>query len=242
MKVAVCVVTYNDHRFLKPFLKQIPDWVEKILFLVSERPWNGLMSPDAYKTTEILNAHPDKRIETHKMNWPSEALQRTWGLAKLYDYDWVITIDTDEFFTAESWNDLRLSLNGTHLGTNNVVCKLKTYWKDFDHVFEPGDTHKPSIAVRPKKVVFFDKRICTDDTHLEVHFPMHHLSWVRTDAEVKQKIQNYAHALDFDQDKWYNEVWKAWTPEMRGIRPYGSEKNTKAIGIPLPQEIRDLFG
>lgn len=242
MRVSLCCITYNDHRFIRPFIKQIPEWVEKIVFCVSEMPWNGLKSPDEHKTWEEIDIANDPRVEKYRLPWRSEDNQRTWGLAKLYDYDWVIILDTDEFITAGDWETFRKCLETAHLGWNNMVAELVTYWKDFDHVFDPSDTHIPTIAVRPKRLVFFDKRCTTDSMQNKVPFRVHHLSWVRTDEEVRQKIQNYAHAMDFNQDLWYNEVWKKWTPEMVGIRPYGSEKDTKAILRPIPQEIRDLFG
>lgn len=151
-------------------------------------------------------------------------------------------MDTDEYFTPEDWASFPEELGKIHMGTSNAVCELITYWKDFDHIFDPADSHKPTVAVRPKKVVFFDKRACTDKMEWKVPFKMHHLSWVRTDDEVKQKVQNYAHALDFDGETWYNNIWKKWVPDMVGIRPYGVEKQTKAIPGSLPGCIRSYFG
>lgn len=246
MRFAAACCIYDDLRFIRPFVKQMPQWVERIIFLVSQRPWFGDISDTAAATLNEIRevAKTDKRVTFIRLPWKNEHEQRSYGLAVLREFDWVLTMDTDEFFTPEGWEDVYRTCNSVHGGTNAVAANMQTYWKDFDHVWEPGDLHKPVVAVRPYSVLFHDKREI--DMH-EVRFILaeriHHLSWVRTDDEVWKKIHAYMHARDFDTKDWYERVWKSWTPEMVGLRPYGGDSSgTKAVPCPLPETIRSLWG
>lgn len=239
MRHAVCICVYNETALLRACLKQIPDWVDEIVVLVSQDPWRGNSSPSAYKTHDVLRTCKDKRLKWLVNSWKNEEDQRNFGLGMLYGYDWVITIDADEYFTKEGWQELKTAME-TYGTCNLIVANMKTYWKTPDFRWEPPDIHKPTIALRPNRVSFHDKREVTSQMHRILRSPMHHFSWVRTDEEVLQKVQNYMHASDFDGKTWYATVWKGWHKDMINIRPYG-EKNTKAILDPAPKEIVDLF-
>lgn len=242
MKVAVCICVYNETTLLKASLRQFPNWIDKITVLVSDKPWFGDRSDDEYKTWEILQSWKDPRLEFFRMYWKTEHDQRNWGLGRLSEYDWVLIFDADEYLTREGWQQFYQNLfeyNGTPL----LVASMRTYWKTPDWRWEPSDQHKPTVAVRPKQVSFFDKRQATNSIFRIITPEIYHFSWVRTDREVWQKIQNYMHAPDFDLNKWYVENWKGWTPEkaeeMTHLRPYGDP--SKAIFDPAPKDIVDLF-
>lgn len=240
MKVAVCICVYNETTLLKACLKQFPEWISKILVLVSEVPWKGHHAPDEILTVDLLRATKDPRLEWVRMHWRNEQDQRNWGLGRLSDSDWVLTLDADEFFTTEGWETLRHEMST--LGQTDVLtASMKTYWKTPEWRWAPEDLHKPTIAVRPRKTAFWDKREVSVALNRISRATMYHFSWVRTDAEVFQKIQNYMHANDFDRDKWYNDVWLAWTPEMKNLRPYGSDPLQRAVYDPAPDSVRNLF-
>lgn len=240
MKVAVCICVYNETNLLKAALKQFPAWIDKILVLVSEEPWFGMKSDTEMQTVEILKNCKDERLEFVKMKWLREHDQRNWGIGKLSDYDWVLTLDADEYFTPQGWDNLCKEMKDWNQ-VDVITANMRTYWKTDNWRWEPEDLHKPTIAVRPKRVAFWDKREVTINLNRISGSMMYHFSWVRTDAEVKQKIQNYMHAKDFDGDKWYQEVWLKWSPEMKGIRPYGNDETVKAIYNPAPDEVKAYF-
>ena len=242
MKIAALICAYNEHEFISAHLKQYPEWIEKILILESVLPWQGKRSDTDQKQGEILRNLTDKRIEYIKLNWRTESDQRNWGLARLYDFDTVVTLDPDEFFTLGDWNSIRTIFEKTHLGVAAFGADFYTYWKDFDHIISPADFHRATVAVRPKRDVFFDKRSMTNQELFLFQFKMHHLSWAKSDASTWDKINNYSHANDFDLKKWYNLTWKAWKPGMKGLLPYGANKDaTEAIDFNLPDSIRSLF-
>lgn len=240
MTVAACICVYNETTLLKACLKQFPEWVSKITVLVSELPWFGRQSETAHKTWEILQEWPDKRVEAIKMHWKTEQDQRNWGLGHFSEFDWVLILDADEYFTGEGWDVLYGGMSEWRQ-TDMIVAPMKTYWKTPEWVWKPADLHMPAVAVRPRKTAFFDKRQTTTNVHRILPIDMHHFSWVRTDEEVLQKIQNYMHAPDFDGKNWYDTVWKAWEPSMKGLHPYGHNSQIQAIREPAPSDILALF-
>ena len=108
MRIATLTLAYNEGRMIEPCLRQIPEWVEKKLLLISEKPWNGPQSNVRHETWEKL---PDlEGLKVYKLPWPTEEAQRNWGIGHLSDFDWVIILDADEFYTPEDWERLRHEL------------------------------------------------------------------------------------------------------------------------------------
>jgi len=243
MKVAACICVYNETHLLKACLKQFPEWVDQILVLVSRYPWKGAGSNKQHETHDLLKSVKDERVKWQIVNCKNEQDQRNLGIGILNEYDWVITLDADEYFTSKGWEEIRENMEDWG-SCNLLVAKMRTYWKTSDYRWDPGDTHMPTIAVRPKTTSFFDKRQVTEILQRQVRPDLYHFSWVRTDEEVYQKVQNYMHASDFDGMAWYGNIWKAWSEdkanEMKNLRPYG-DAQTRAVFDPAPQEIKDLF-
>lgn len=254
MKIAVLSVAFNESDIICACIKNWKGKVDKHLVLVSTLPWNG--SPREYdgtiKIAENLGAQVISRY------WENEQEQRNWGLAYLYEYDYIIIVDPDELYTKESQDILlkRLNdpfdyINKTHQKIPTFTCcEMVTYWKTTDYILDPKDSHLPIIALDPKQVRFSDKRGCrmkSDGSgYVSQCEPLsgvvtHHLSWVKSDQKVKEKIETYAHSGDFNTDYWFNEVWLKWKlEEKKPCRPYGSEKSI-AILKPAPEEILNLL-
>lgn len=242
MKYAASICIYNDWRMIAACIRQFPLWVEKILILHTAHPWFGAPSDEAHRVLDEINKLNDPRVEYVELSWNKEDDQRNWGLGRLYDYDFVFTLDADEFFTPEDWEILR-----DHVKHENsfsyVPERVVTYWKTWDYAWTPEDSHKPVIAVHVKKTVFSDKRSEVSQLLRKVPVTMHHLSWVRTDKNVAQKVQNYMHAGDFDAGEWLRTIWAKWTPEdiTLSLRPYGIEGKTVAVYAPVPDSIKKYF-
>lgn len=244
MKLAACIIVYNDWRLIKACIRQIPMEVSKVLVLISKSPWNGNRSEDAWRVEKEVSAADREGVEIVSFDWKLESEQRNWGLGRLYDFDWVFTLDADEFFTPEDWKKMLEFVPTLHLGTPNLVPSgVMTYWKTWDYAWNTDDNHRPPIAINPKQEVFFDKRGTVSDMRRESGATLHHLSWVRTDKDAWQKIENYMHAKDFDRDAWFQNVWLRWEPgdtELE-LRPYGVEKETRARRCLLPDSIKAYF-
>lgn len=250
-KYAVCTIAYNEADLIKACIANWKGVVDKHLVLVSAKPWNGSTVEDdgTYRKAKEAGA------EVILGGWPTEALQRSWGLVRLYDYDYVIIVDPDEFYTKVDQEKLLKELDNPydknfsqHQNLPGFRCnRIETYFKTMDYIFLPADSHKPFIAVDPKQLIceehrqfhrYLDGRFLSFAPVIDV--TIHHMSWVKTDAKVKEKIQSYSHADQVGSD-WYDNVWLKWEPgsDMK-VRPYGMEPSI-AHYSPAPDEIKELI-
>jgi hypothetical protein len=208
------------------------------LVLHSDKPWHGEEQPRD-KTEEIVRKFGNS--EFIRMNWRSEKDQRNWGLARLYDYDYVLIVDADELYTAEDRNKIYNSLGKENRFEDNNYCyripKVRTYYKSLNYVLDPPDTHEPIIAVNPKKILFTEARIPNTDYQIPIKATLHHLSYCKSDEKIKNKFQQFEHFNEV-KENWYNEVWK--TDRKEDVRAYGVE-NSKVVFSPAPEEIKNII-
>lgn len=242
MKIAILTIAYNEDEYIAPCIKQWKEYNLHHLILISAKPWNG-EPVEKDRTEEIAR---NLGVEVVVQDWRTEKEQRNWGLARLYDYDFVLIVDANEFYTEQ---DRKIILEYLHSKSNEPCFraeKVITYWKTPEYILDPPDTHKPLIAVNPKKIKIYEVREPMNvlDTRPWDYQPIipvsiHHFSWVRSDKKVKEKIKQWSHS-DIVKDNWYENVWLKWKPEMNDIRPYGIEKS-RAIKKSAPQEIINLI-
>ena len=255
-KYAVLIIAHKEKDMIGPAIKQWKGLVDKILVLVSTKSWNGNSTGDD-GTISIANRLADEVILGQ---WKSEAEQRSAGLMRLYDYDYVITIDPDEFFTPEDRKKIIAALNRPiHLEytpdfSNHrhvpafKVSSILTYWKNAHTIFDPPDKHKPIIAVDPKQIYCYEHRQykypyaenALVDYVPEIVVVCHHFSWVKTDEKVSEKIASFSHASDIF-DSWYENVWQnGRIGDNVNFHPYGKEQRTLKE-YRCPEEIIKLF-
>lgn len=241
--IGACLLAYNEQRYILPAIRQWRPHVDKLIVLLSSVPWNNIDDDYRDRTQELLHYEDD--IEVHVRNWRSEAEQRNFGLEQLKDCDYVLTFDPDEFLTAKDIGKLLTRLKDP-LDYQNAVLKplpcfradkLETYWRDFDHVLSPIDRHKPIIAVDPRQAAFSEHRQIPLEQIQTIPVVIHHLSWVRNDIEVQNKIRSFSHAGQVRPD-WYKQKWLARA--AKDVRPYGMEVSNVVSGS-LPEEIRVLL-
>lgn len=254
-KIAVCTIAYNEADMIGACIRNWKGLVDKHLVLVSSQPWNGIPG-ESDNTVEIAKKEGAEVIIGY---WENEQMQRNWGLARLYDYDYVLIIDPDEFYLKEDQKKIIDRLNNPYDYVNRNTNKLSsfragnmiTYWKTTNYVFDPPDKHKPFIAVDPKQVRFWNKRelmgITKEPPNIEysdiIPITIHHLSWVKSDEKVKEKIETYSHNKDI-KENWFNDVWLKWKPNSEMlVRPYGSisSEKSKAKYSQAPKEIVDIL-
>lgn len=243
MKLAVLTLAYNEEETIAAVLKNWIGIADRHLVLLSEKPWHGI--PERPDTTEDI-CH-QYGAEVIKMSWQSETEQRNWGLAYLYNYDYVLIVDADELWTYEDQQKIyRVLSEGCENEVGSVekeACyrcsKVKTYWKNTDYILDPPDTHQPIIAVNPKKILFQEFRIPNTDWQPLIDVTLHHLSYAKSDKKIFNKIHQFEH---YNQiiPSWFETVWREWNEDMIDIRPYGIEKS-KAIKEPLPLELQQLY-
>lgn len=234
MKVATVAVAYNEARLIQKHLRHIPDWVSEKLVLVSEKPWNGLELVD--DGTADLAREMGATVIQH--DWATEEDQRNAGQEYLSDYDYIIVLDPDEFLDDMNWAILeRVLWNEDKPIRAGVVDHQLTYWKN-GYVANPSRDYPMLIVVKPD-VRFVDKRV-VDSAFSVLPVYLHHMSWAKTSDEVWRKISHYAHAQDFDIEKWFNEVWLKWEPGMQDVHPVSPETLHNLIDAQLPPELEEL--
>lgn len=255
-KYAVCIIAHRESEFIAACLKNWEGIVDKRLVLISSRAWNGDSNRDD-GTIGIANQLADEVVVGE---WKTEAEQRSWGLARLYDYDYVLIVDADEFYTKEDQKKIIEALDRPIYleytpDFNNLrhvpafKCdRITTYWKTHEYIFDPPDKHKPIIAVDSKQLYCYEHRqfkypyseyaLC--DYAPKIDVTCHHFAYAKSDEKIKEKIQSFSHADNIHKD-WYEEIWSKWTPGCNlQVKPYGGEKAV-AIYNPAPQEIVDLI-
>lgn len=234
MRVATVAVAYNEARLIQKHLQHIPDWVSEKLVLVSEKPWNGLELMD--DGTADLAREAGATVIKH--DWATEEDQRNAGQEYLSDYDYIIVLDPDEFLDNKNWTALEKVLwdedNPIRAG---VVHHQLTYWQN-GYVANPARDYPMLIVVQPD-VRFVDKRV-VDSSFSKLPVFLHHMSWAKTSDEVWRKISHYAHANDFDIEKWFNEVWLKWEPGMQDVHPVSPETLHNLERATLPKELEKL--
>jgi glycosyltransferase involved in cell wall biosynthesis len=241
MKIAVLTICFNEEETIGQVINNWDGLVYKHLVLHSDKPWHGLdLPPD--RTEEIVRSF--RHTEFIRLPWKSEHDQRNWGLAYLYEYDYVLIVDADEFYTKADQEIILSRIGQKNAFEDNQWCYriplIETYFKSLDYRLDPPDGHQPVIAVDPKKIVFIDCRIPSTPYQIPIDgVTMHHATYLRNEKRLRSKLTQFEH---HDQVKrnWMDEVYTKWSPEMEDVRAYGSEKS-KAILNPAPQEIKDLI-
>ena len=249
MGVATLIIAYNEEEYIRQSIQQWSGIVDHILVLVSTEPWNGTIVEN--NTAELARNTGAMVVEGY---WKTEEEQRNYGLAMLYDYDYVIINDPDEFYTLEDRKKIIAFCKEPLNDVDNkrfcgAICKeMVTYWKTPEYVFDPPDKHKPFIAVDPKLVLFnlhrVPREIKKNFGYLTqrgiIDVVCHHMSWVHSDEKILEKISSYSHSKEISK-YWYDDVWKDWKEgDSTMIRPYGIEKSI-ASKRTMPNEIFSLI-
>jgi hypothetical protein len=230
MKLACVTIAYKEERFISKFIQSMQGRVDKILVLNSTKPWHG--DDDSVDRTgaiaESLGA------DVIRFDWQSEAEQRTSGQYILNDYDWIITLDPDEYLLDADWANLINFLEAAPLDAY-VTGMQHTYWKR-GFVIDPPEDYKQIIAVRPS-VEFIDKRVVNCQWGY-APTELHHFSWARSDDECWRKITSYGHAGEFDALGWFSNVWQS--DRTTDLHPLTPESLKEAVRVELPEELRTL--
>lgn len=241
MKIAAFLSVWNEEHFIGPAIEQIIGRVDHVLVVLSEMPWYnwhrfGACEPKDRSRRNIEKFFPE--VELIESTYCCDATQRNHGLARLrreYDYVWVI--DADEFYTQEDMARILDQIAGDPVYMIHQVI----YWKTHEWRWSPIDTWPPAILIDPKRSYFLHGRAVVQGleecTMLDDVF-VHHFSYVRTDAEMDQKLRHSPHTPEL-RSEWYEEAWRGWQPGSEvNVRPYPGSP-IRAIYDPALAEIAE---
>lgn len=234
MKLASVTPCYREESFIGACLDGLPG-VDKFV-VISEKPFFGEALP-MDKTEEIAI---EKGAEVIKGTWPEDSHMRNLVINLCQDYDWILTFDADEHMTAEDFEKFKKFLSETDKPAV-AVTTMNTYFKSFDYRVDPREKFNPIIAVKPSTRFTYIRGINSDFSMTPEDIIFHHFSYAKSDEAMYKKVTTFSHANDFDGIKWYNEVWKKWTPESKNFHPTHPNQYEGVIYDPAPKEIRQRF-
>ena len=246
MLIASHILAYNVSSTLRAALENMAPHVDKIFIAYPSRPWNYVPHSRQSKTNptslaEVHQAAAGLKVEILEGDWSTDEESRNACLerAKGEGFDWFLTQDADEFYTESGWAMIREKLlRSTH--EEYFVTTWYNFWKSaqFVVVNAAGDLKDTNagFALRCKDHLrFVRSRQPNSGRRLVMDCPCYHYGYVRTDAEISEKIETWTHAKDFDAERWYRLKWLGWTERTINLHPIAPWTWKRAIRFPLEQ-------
>jgi hypothetical protein len=235
MKFATCVLLFDQQKWILKNLENAYPHVDKIYVMYSKLPFG--YNPKARETyintldLDIIkySKYMDK-ITIVEGDWLYETDERNVcvELAKKDGIDYLIVQDADHFYFHEHFEKIK---NAVRNNPDYEVYFIGVYdfWKSFKYIVIHNNGTKISAAFPGVLNLHkMDKymKIDTDVNYINYMSAAHisdvvcyHGSYVLTDEEVYKKIKTVHYTIDFDTDKWYNEIWLPWTLETKCLHP-----------------------
>jgi len=247
-KWAALYVVFDDDQWLAKSVESIYPYVDGILFLVGYYNFNNKYECNE-KFLQWLRELPDpdhKIIGIYRKGWYPETEERNAGIEMLekLGFQFTYTIDADELL--DTWDAKRIQevLETTNL--NEVyVSKTLCYWKSENYRIDPPEPSSQFlVGLRLHQGIKFKsiRHTLTPDGYHEIqHLKMHHMSYARSDEQVKKKLGRWSHTADLVPD-WFDNVWKAWDTDhsMENLHPTNPELYKRVIPVP-PDELPEVL-
>ncbi len=248
MKFGAVYCLYEDYEFLEMSLSSIKDKLDKIIFLVSDIPWNGKPSNNN-DLLEKLNClcKKNSNFELIKDHWANEVDQRNFALKYFYknNFDYCFIIDSDEIYHDYHFENIKsFILKNPNISAFHI--EWNTYWKKQYYVVYPRETFTPVIAVKVDSFQFTHIRqgitsilrtesfvFNTKERYNGILIPNNlaicfHLSYARTNERIERKLETSTHTKEFYKN-WYDDVWLKWKPENKNLHPVTPSQYKQAI-------------
>lgn len=220
MKLGAAIPVLNEWRFMPAVVGQLLQIVDRLVILRPSRSQSG--APVELSAVPEL----DSRIDVLDGNWNSEAETRNAGIDYLNDCDYIFMVDSDEILLDVDLNILKeLCLGGEH---EVLAVKLFTYWKTPEYRIDPPEDGTIKMVLK-RGIHLQGIREVREAVHT-TDIWCRHLSYVRTDEEVREKIRLSGHAHEMHPE-WYEKVWKAWddNKNLENLHPVHPSAYRRAI-------------
>lgn len=220
IRIGAAIPVLNEWRFLPAVAGQLLAVVDRVVLL------RGLISLSGAPIAYQLIPELDPRIEILEGEWRGEAATRNAGIEYLEDCEYVIGIDTDEVFTEQGLREIAHVCRSER--PEIVSVPLHTYWKTPQHRIAPPEPGMIPLVLRSD--LRYDGLRGARGRVRRVEVGCHHLSYVRTDQELLDKLATWGHARDVIPG-WYENVWKAWdrNPALRNLHPVHPAAYAQAV-------------
>lgn len=251
MKIAAQILVFREKNRIKQAMKQFDGLVDLVIVACSSKPWKGNLEKD---NTYQLAIETAKTMETPVIivedYWETESDQRNFCMeqAREAKIDWVLIAPPDRLFTRETLTTLKHFIQTAE--KRNYAMYTLTYWKDYNTVILPDSVlNEALIPVFNKDGIPFEFKYANTSGG-SGNNPLcpgiaHHISWVKTDEEIKTKITSYTHAEEIISN-WYENVWLKWDDKMTDFSPTEAFNGSGGIDYKsvahycLPEELRNL--
>lgn len=216
-RTCAAIRVWNAERFIQPCIESIYSLVDEILVAACFRPWNGgNRKPD--RTEEIVDhiPDPDKKIYMVCKDWKTEDETNDYLYSRCvaHGFDWMALVDADEFYRLDDFR--RIQKYAYQSDASSVAVMHKVYWKSPRYRLEPDYLYanvlfrcRPDLKMVRKRHISDGKMHRLEDHSTNGLACCYHLSYVRTDDEMKEKLSTFSHADEIPKN-WFEDVWKKW--------------------------------
>lgn len=231
MRFGAVIPVLNEWRFLPAVVGQLLKVVDRCVVARCSRSFSGApvdLSP-------IPRLGP--RVDIIKGDWPNEHETRNAGLEALADCDYVFTVDSDEVFLDA---DLRHLVSLCDGARSAIGARFVTYWKTAEYRIDPPEILVAPVVVRRDVRFVVNRRVRDGETQLADVW-CRHLSYVRTDREMREKLRLFSHASEV-RPGWFERVWKDWDAnrDMANLHPTHPQNYRRAVYHPDAELTRVL--
>lgn len=233
MRFGALIPCLNEWRFLPAVVGQLLKATDRCAIIRSRRSFSG--------ASAALDPLPpfDPRVEVLEGEWANAHATRNAGLDALSDCDYVFTIDSDEILLDGDLDQLRALCGRNQY--HAIGSRLYTYWKTPEYRIDPPEVLVALMAVRPSVRFVNDRRIVDGEMVYARNVWCQHLSYVRTDDEMRDKLRLFPHAHEVVPG-WFERVWRAWdeNKRMTNLHPTHPANYYRAVYDPNPELMRVL--
>lgn len=223
MKLGGIIPVLNEWRFMRAVTGQLLQALDRCVILRGNQALSG--APCEISPIPDL----DPRVEIVEGNWRSENETRNAGMELLSDCDYVFMVDSDEVLLEEDLDLLRrLCAKDEH---RIIGVRLDTYWKSPEYRIDPPEDGLIRMVLRGDVRIEGLRGVQGAVEVADVR--CRHLSYVRTDEELREKLRLFSHATDI-RPGWYENVWKAWdlNHDLTNLHPVHPPAYRRAIHAP----------
>lgn len=220
--IKIGILISYDYKFVFECIKHIYDYADEIILAYDKnsQTWSGnTFEIDPTFFTEIKEIDPLKKIKFYSDNFYDKSLSAMKNdtrernmLSKFMGPDcWQLQIDADEYFLNFDKVVGFLKQHSFYLKQPDkypltIRGKWITLFKKTDNGFLYIENDE-SFSFGTNQVESYNFARDIDCTVLKSNFYCVHQSWAREEEEIYQKVNNWSHKDDFDQNIFF-DFWR----------------------------------
>lgn len=250
MKIAALYCVHGAERWLPVSFRSVYGAVDRICFFVSRKRWYAPPADNTPLFKMIADLpDPERKIAVEEGDWAAETEQRNFSLAwaQFNGADYGMIVDADEVYDSAQ---LAAALQFA-AGQAEVDCwhvRWTTYWKSVKYRIDPPEPYDPPMLVKLGSCGFIETRNTAAARRALIPPQIcvcHHLSYVRSDEEIRQKHIFFPGHTQSMRPGWYEKVWLAWDCDhnLTDLHPVNPPQFKRAVFQPRearPPLLREL--